>query len=52
LECKDGFIIIPEIPGIGIELNEESAEDYPYYRRPIETRLYKDGGVFDQSGGI
>ena len=48
LKCENGFLLIPEEPGIGVELNEESAEKYPYYRRPIQTRLYIDGAVFDQ----
>lgn len=48
LECKNGFITIPDTPGIGVELNEESAIKYPYYRRPIETRLNIDGSVLDQ----
>ena len=48
VECHDGFITIPDAPGIGVELVEESKEKYPYYRRPIQTRLHKDGAVFDQ----
>ncbi|MDW7661910.1 MAG: galactonate dehydratase [Bacillota bacterium] len=48
LICKEGFILIPDKPGIGVELAEGVAERYPYSRRTIETRLHIDGSVVDQ----
>ncbi len=48
LRLEDGFLIIPDTPGIGIELAEDAAERYPYRRREIVTRLHVDGSVVDQ----
>ena len=45
---ENGFLIIPDTPGIGVELAENVAERFPYSRRPIETRLHIDGSVIDQ----
>jgi len=46
--CENGFLMIPDSPGIGVELAEGIAERYPYARRPIQTRLHVDGSVVDQ----
>jgi galactonate dehydratase len=48
LQVEDGFLIIPDAPGIGIELAEDAAERFPYKPRQIVTRLHKDGSVVDQ----
>ena len=48
LRIEDGFLLIPDAPGIGIELVENAAERYPYKRREIHTRLHVDGSVVDQ----
>ena len=48
LTIEDGFIIVPDAPGIGIELMPDAAERYPYKAREYVTRLHKDGSVFDQ----
>jgi galactonate dehydratase len=48
LECKDGFITIPDRPGIGVELAEGAAEKYPFKGRKKHTRLHVDGSVIDQ----
>lgn len=45
---ENGFLTIPETPGIGAELTEEAKKGFPYVRRPIETRLHIDGSVVDQ----
>jgi galactonate dehydratase len=44
----EGFLDIPTQPGIGVELNPDAAEKYPYQMRWVGTRLHKDGSVFDQ----
>ena len=31
LKCEDGFLIIPDTPGIGVELAEDAAEKWSYY---------------------
>lgn len=38
LEYKDGFMKIPDRPGLGIEINEEECAKYPY--RPHTLRHY------------
>ena len=48
LRVKDGFLIIPDAPGIGITLAEDAAERYPYRKRTVHTRLHVDGSVIDQ----
>lgn len=48
LKVENGFLIIPDTPGIGIELAEDAAERFPYKPRQIVTRLHVDGSVVDQ----
>ena len=45
---ENGFLIVPDAPGIGIELAEDAAERHPYVPRAVETRLHADGSVVDQ----
>ena len=48
LRCENGFLIISDAPGIGIELAPDAAERYPYKPREIVTRRHVDGSVVDQ----
>jgi galactonate dehydratase len=48
LTLQDGFIMIPDAPGIGVELIEGAEELFPFSRRPVRTRLHRDGSVVDQ----
>ena len=48
LHVEDGFLVVPDAPGIGIELAEDAAERYPYRPREVVTRLHVDGSVVDQ----
>ena len=48
LRCENGFLIIPDAPGIGIELAEDAAERHPYRPRKVHTRLHVDGSIVDQ----
>jgi galactonate dehydratase len=48
LKVENGFLLIPEAPGIGMELVEDAAERFPYKPRRIATRLHVDGSVVDQ----
>jgi galactonate dehydratase len=41
-------LLIPERPGIGIELAPDAAERLPYRPRLVDTRLGVDGSVVDQ----
>ena len=45
---EKGYLIIPDTPGIGIELAEDAQERYPPKSRPLKTRLHVDGSVVDQ----
>ena len=48
LKVESGFLIIPDGPGIGIELTDDAQEKYPPTPREVETRLHLDGSVIDQ----
>jgi galactonate dehydratase len=48
LRLEGGFLIIPDGPGIGIELADDAAQRYPYRPREVATRLASDGSVMDQ----
>ncbi len=48
LPCEEGFLIIPDAPGIGIELAPDAQERHPYRPLAVETRLHVDGSVVDQ----
>lgn len=43
-----GSLIVPDRPGIGIELMEDAADRHPYKMRWVGTRLNSDGSVMDQ----
>jgi galactonate dehydratase len=43
-----GYLLVPETPGLGIELAEDAATRYPYRPRLLNTRLHVDGSVVDQ----
>lgn len=45
---EDGFLVIPDAPGIGIELADDAAAKHPYRPREFVTRLHVDGSVVDQ----
>jgi galactonate dehydratase len=48
VRTEGGYIIIPDAPGIGIELADDAAERWPYKPREVVTRLHADGSVIDQ----
>ena len=48
LQVEDGFLLIPDRPGIGIELADDALEHFPERPREVETRLHVDGSVVDQ----
>jgi galactonate dehydratase len=48
LDCKGGYLMVPETPGIGIELREDAARQHPYKPRQVVTRQNVDGSVIDQ----
>lgn len=48
LELDEGFLIVSDTPGIGVELKEDAERKYPYRPREFSCRLHKDGSVVDQ----
>lgn len=48
VKLEKGFLVVPDSPGIGIELAEDAQEKYPYKPRAFKTRLHIDGSVVDQ----
>ncbi len=48
LTLEDGHLIVPDAPGIGVELNEEEVRKMPFAARFSPTPLRVDGSVADQ----
>lgn len=48
LRLEQGYLVVPERPGIGVELKPGVAEKYPFTPRTIETALHEDGSVADR----
>lgn len=48
LRQENGFVIIPDAPGIGVELVEGVEELFPFRRRPLAPRQHLDGSMVDQ----
>ena len=49
LKMEGGYLVIPDAPGIGIELADDAAQRFPpVARSEIDTRLHVDGSVVDQ----
>ena len=48
VELKDGYLIVPEAPGIGVELQEDVEKRRPYQMRQLRTKLNIDGAVVDR----
>ena len=44
----EGFLIISDAPGIGVELKKTAEHDCPVVPREVGARLHKDGSVIDQ----
>jgi galactonate dehydratase len=48
LRLERGYLIVPETPGIGIELDFDAIARLPFRRRAFDTPLHEDGSVADQ----
>ncbi len=48
LTLEQGFIVVPEAPGLGVEVVEDAEQRFPYRPRAVRTRLHVDGSVVDQ----
>lgn len=47
LQEENGYIIIPDTPGIGIELVDDICERFPAKQRSISAQIAYDGSVYD-----
>jgi galactonate dehydratase len=45
LTLQDGYILVPDGPGIGVEVREEMLERFPFEPRTIQGRFRADGSV-------
>ena len=45
--CEQGFLPVPDKPGLGIELIDDAEARFPFERRKVVTRLSSDGAVMD-----
>ena len=48
LRLEDGYLVVPEGPGLGIELNESAIAKYPFNDKILETPIARDGSVADR----
>jgi len=48
LAYQGGFLLVPDSPGLGVEIADDAAVKHPYRRRSRRTRLNTDGSVVDQ----
>lgn len=48
IKREQGYLVIPNTPGIGVELCEDAQERFPYRPREYVTKLNEDGSVMDQ----
>jgi galactonate dehydratase len=47
-QFEDGFVTIPNTPGLGIALTDDVQALYPALPRSIDMRLHRDGSLVDQ----
>ena len=47
-EFKKGYLLVPEEPGIGIDLIPDVEERFPFRPHEVSARLNLDGSVCDQ----
>ena len=48
LTLEDGHLIVPDAPGIGVELNDEGIREMPFSPRFSDTPVRTDGSVADR----
>ena len=48
LQLDNGYLVVPERPGLGVELKPHIAEKYPFASAAIVTPLHEDGSVADR----
>lgn len=47
-DWEEGYLMVPDGPGLGIEIKDEVLEKSSYRQPKLLTRLHEDGSVIDQ----
>jgi len=49
IQVQDGHWLLPDRPGLGVEINEQVANDHPFIQEPFQTdrAFLPDGTVVD-----
>jgi len=47
LSYDQGFLFLKDVPGLGVEFDEEEAQKYPYKRSYLPVSRLQDGTMFD-----
>jgi galactonate dehydratase len=45
VKLERGYVVVPDRPGIGVEIDEDVLTEYPYRPRKITGDFYEDGSV-------
>ncbi len=45
MEFEDGYLLAPQSPGLGVEIDEEAAKDHPFRMMPLAEYRRDDGSV-------
>ena len=48
IKLEDGFLVVPDGPGLGVELNESALAAHPFVDKILDTPLHEDGSVADR----
>jgi galactonate dehydratase len=48
LRLEEGYLLVPDKPGIGVELADDIEHRYPPREQSVQARLGVDGSVVDQ----
>ncbi len=48
IKLEDGFLVVPDGPGLGVELNENALSAHPFVDKVLDTPLHEDGSVADR----
>jgi L-alanine-DL-glutamate epimerase-like enolase superfamily enzyme len=48
LKLERGYLVVPDGPGLGIELNEQAIKKFPVKDKVLDTPLGFDGSVQDR----
>ncbi len=48
IKLEEGFLIVPDGPGLGVELDESALTAHPFIDKVLDTPLHEDGSVADR----